>query len=165
MGLAFWAILLTLWTAPQAPAAAGGAALSVPKPGPMDLRPVCGMIVSRYPNWTATVVWKDGRVHHFDGAKNLFKFLDALATYAPGRRREDVRTIAVTEFYDLKKIEARTAFYVIGSDVVGPMGYELVPLATKAGAEEFLKEHFGTRILRFDEVTPDIIRRVDAKRP
>jgi hypothetical protein len=31
-----------------------------PKPGPMDLCPICGMIVSKYPDWTATVVWKDG---------------------------------------------------------------------------------------------------------
>ncbi len=165
MRLASWAILLALWAAPQAPAPTGGAALSVPKPGPMDLCPVCGMIVSRYPQWTATVVWKDGHVHHFDGAKDLFKFLHALATYAPGRTREDVRTIAVTDFYDLEKIDARTAFYVIGSDVVGPMGHELVPLATRADAEVFITEHFGARILRFDDITPDIIRRVDARRP
>jgi copper chaperone NosL len=165
IGLASWAILFALWAVPQAPAPAGGTVLSVPKPGPMDLCPVCGMIVSRYPGWTATVVWKDGHVHHFDGAKDLFKFLHGLATYAPGHKREDVRTIAVTEFYDLKKIDARAAFYVIGSNVIGPMGHELVPLATRADAEEFLKEHVGTRILRFDDVTPDVIRRVDAKRP
>jgi copper chaperone NosL len=163
--LASWAVLLSLWAAPQGHAAAGGAALSVPKPGPMDLCPVCGMIVSRYPDWTATVVWKDGHVHHFDGAKDLFKFLHDLAAFAPGRRRDDIRTIAVTEFYDLRKIDARTAFYVIGSDVVGPMGRELVPLATGADADEFRKEHFGTRILRFDDVTLDVIRRLDAAAP
>jgi nitrous oxide reductase accessory protein NosL len=41
----------------------------------------------------------------------------------------------------------------------------VVPLATRADAEEFLKEHHGTRILRFEEVTADVIRRVDARSP
>ena len=47
---------------------------------------------------------------------------------------------------------------------MGPMGHELVPLATKADAEDFLKDHLGTRILRFDDVTPEIIAKVDAGR-
>jgi hypothetical protein len=54
-------------------------------------------------------------------------FLRALTAYAPGRRREDVRSLAVTEFYDIEKIKARTAFSVVGSNVVGPMGHEWVP--------------------------------------
>ena len=83
----------------------------------------------------------------------------------PGHKREHVETIAVTDFYDLRKIAARTAFYVIGSDVVGPMGHELVPWATRADAEVFLTEHFGARVLRFDDVTQDVIGRLDAKGP
>ena len=70
----------------------------------------------------------------------------------------------VTEFYNLQKIDAAKASYVIGSDVMGPMGHELVPLGNKADAEEFLKDHKGKRILRYDEVTPDIVNQVDAGR-
>ena len=73
----------------------------------MDLCPVCGMIVSKYPNWTATVVWKDGHAHHFDGAKDMFKFLHALPKYAPGHKREDITTIVVTDFYDLEEDRGR----------------------------------------------------------
>jgi len=128
----------------------------------MDLCPVCGMIVSKYPNWTATVVWKDGHAHHFDGAKDMFKFLQALPKYAPGHKRDDIRFLAVTDFYNLEKIEAGKAFYVIGSDVMGPMGPELVPLATRADAEDFLKDHKGKLILGFSEVTPEIVTKVDS---
>ena len=98
-------------------------------------------IVSKYPVWTATVVWKDGHADHFDGAKDMFKFLQALPKYAPSHKRADIRFLAVTDFYNLEKIEAGKAFYVIGSDVMGPMGPELVPLATRADAEDFLKDH------------------------
>ena len=68
----------------------------------------------------------------------------------------------MTDFYNLEKIEARKALYVIGSDVMGPMGPELVPLATRADAEDFLKDHKGRRILRYDEVTPKIVAKVDS---
>ena len=162
MRLASAAILLALWAAPQADLAADGVPIPVPQPGQMDLCPVCGMIVSKYPNWIATVVWKNGHAHHFDGAKDMFKFLQALPKYAPGHKPDEIRFIAVTDFYNLEKIEARKALYVMGSDVMGPMGPELVPLATRADAEDFLKDHKGKRILRYDEVTPEIITKVDS---
>jgi nitrous oxide reductase accessory protein NosL len=162
MHFALAALLLALSAPPPAGQSPAGAPVSAPRPGPRDLCPVCGMIVSQYPNWVATVVWKNGHAHHFDGAKDLFKFLQALPKYAPNHKRSDIGMIAVTEFYDLKRIEATKAFYVAGSDVIGPMGHELVPLATRADAEDFLKDHKGKRILSFAEVTPDIIARVDA---
>jgi nitrous oxide reductase accessory protein NosL len=157
--------ILSLWAPLCANVAAGQTpALSTPapKPGPMDLCPVCGMLVSKYPNWAATVVWKNGRAQHLDGAKDMFKYLQALPKYASGRNRQDIELIFVTEFYNLEKIDARKALYVMGSDVMGPMGHELVPFATGADAEDFLKEHKGERILRFDEVTPEIVAKVDA---
>jgi len=156
------AILVALCAVPPVSLCADGVSFAVPKPGPMDLCPVCGMIVSNDPNWTATLVWKDGHAHHFDGAKDLFKFLQALPKYAPGHKREDIRFCLVTDFYNLEKVDAKKALYVIGSDVMGPMGHELVPLASKADAEDFLKDHKGKRIVSYDEVTTGIIDRVDA---
>jgi hypothetical protein len=46
------------------------------------------MVVSKYPAWVATVVYKDGHAHHFDGAKDLFKYLFDVPRYAAatGRR-------------------------------------------------------------------------------
>ena len=124
-----------------------------PKPGPKDLCPVCGMLVSKYPNWVATVVWKDERVRHFDGAKDLFRYLLELHTYEPGRRRAEIKMLTVTDFYNLEKIDARQAWYVIGSNVLGPMGHDMVPLASRADADDFLKDHKGRTILRFEDIT------------
>lgn len=150
-------LLLACWTALAS--AQGG--IAVPKPGPRDLCPVCGMLVTKYPNWTATVVYKDGHAHYFDGAKDMFKYLADLPRYAPGHQREDIKSIVVTEYYGLSKVDATQAFYVVGSDVLGPMGHELVPLETRADAEDFLKEHKGKQILRFDEVKPDLLKKLD----
>lgn len=86
----------------------------------------------------------------------MFKFLGDLAKYAPGHRKDDITGIYVTDFYNLERIDARQAIFVIGSDVLGPMGHELVPLASKADAHDFMKDHKGKRVLSFDMVKPEI---------
>ncbi|MFZ2161406.1 MAG: nitrous oxide reductase accessory protein NosL [Sideroxyarcus sp.] len=148
---------LTLWAA----FAAAQEGAVVPKPGAKDLCPVCGMLVSKYPNWIAVVRYRDGHAHFFDGAKDMFKYLHDLPKYAPGHSREDIAGMHVTEFYGLSKVDAHKAFYVIGSDVLGPMGHEFVPLEMRADAEEYLKDHKGKQILTFGQVSAAIIEQVD----
>lgn len=153
----FATLLFVFWAA-SAAAQEGGA---IPKPGANDLCPVCGMLVSKYPNWVAAAVYRDNHANFFDGAKDMFKYLHELEKYAPGHRKGDLAGLYVTEFYGLTRIDARKAYYVIGSDVLSPMGHELVPLETRADAEEFLKDHKGRGIFTFEQVTPEIIAKVD----
>jgi len=136
--------------------------IDVPDPQLRDTCPVCGMLVARYPAWIATVLYEDGHADHFDGAKDLFKYLFDLPRFAPGRSADGISAIGVTEYYGLTRIDAHAAWYVIGSDVLGPMGHELVPLESEADAREFKDDHQGTRILRFDEVSPELLERLDA---
>jgi nitrous oxide reductase accessory protein NosL len=138
--------------------------LKVPAPGPKDTCPVCGMFVARYPEWIATVLYKDGHAHHFDGAKDLFTYLLDMPRWAPGHSAGDIATIAVTDYYALARIDARGAWYVVGSDTLGPMGHELIPLGTREDAEGFLTDHAGRRILRFEDVTQELIRDLNAGR-
>ena len=153
-------LLVLIALAQPGPASATG--IDVPDPQLRDTCPVCGMLVARYPAWIATVVFGDGHAAHFDGAKDLFKYLFDLPRYAPDRTRGEISAIGVTEYYGLTRIDAREAWYVIGSDVLGPMGHELVPLATEADAEAFMEDHQGVRMLRFQEVTPELLQRLDA---
>jgi copper chaperone NosL len=152
-----WLLMLLLFAGPAA-----AATLDLPQPAPTTTCPVCGMFVTKYSAWVATVLYQDGHAHHFDGAKDLFKYLFDLTKWAPGHRAEDIRAIGVTHYYGLEPIDARQAFYVIGSDVLGPMGHELVPLETREEAEEFLRDHQGKAILRFDEIKKGLPERLDA---
>ena len=147
-------LLLATWVALAA-------AQAPPKPGSRDLCPVCGMLVSKYPNWVATIVYKDGHTHHFDGAKDMFKFWHEPAKFAAGHRREDMAAIWVTDFYGLARIDAKKALYVIGSDVLGPMGHEFIPLANAEDAAEFARDHKGRRTLRFDQVVRGMAEQID----
>lgn len=135
--------------------------IDLPAPGPRDACPVCGMFAAKYPDWVATILWDDGEAVHFDGAKDFFKYLADLAKYAPGRVREQIVGMGVTEYYGLARIDAQLAMFVIGSDVYGPMGHELVPLASEPDAADFMRDHAGKRLLRFDEVTADTLAALD----
>lgn len=143
------------------PLAALSKPVQLPAPGPRDTCPVCGMFVAPYPYWVATVLWRDGRAVHFDGAKDFFKYLLDLKKYAPGRQRADIQALGVTDYYGTRRIDATAAWYVIGSDVLGPMGHELVPLETEAEAREFMADHKGARVLRFADVTPALPAALD----
>jgi copper chaperone NosL len=133
------------FAAPSAPATAN--ALQ-----PKDKCPVCGMFVSKYPDWVATVTFKDATSLYFDGAKDFFTWYHNMQKFTPSRKQADIATITVNDYYTLKQIDASQAFFVIGSDVYGPMGKELVPFAKRADAHAFYKDHKGKIILRFSEV-------------
>ena len=135
---------------------AGLATAATPRPpGPKDRCPVCGMYVEKYPNWTATVVFEDGSQVFFDGPKDLFKFLLDPAKY--GHEESSIANVFVTDYYTTKLLNARETLFVVGSDVMGPMGPELVPIANPEHAESFRADHGGDHVLTFDQVTPDVI--------
>jgi len=117
--------------------------------------------VAKYPDWLAAVRFRDGSHVFFDGAKDLFKYLHDPKKYDPARRSADIQTIAVMDYYGLTWINARKAWYVLGSDVYGPMGRELIPLERETDAREFMRDHKGMRIIRYSEATPEVIKSLD----
>ena len=119
--------------------------------------PVCGMFVSKYPNWLARIHYDSpDKTEFFDGVKDMMVFYFTPQKYG-GISREAIRGIYVKDYYSLKWLAAKEAFYVVGSDVYGPMGHELIPFGSREAAESFNKDHHGKNILAFDEITPDLI--------
>ena len=57
------------------------------KPSPKDKCPVCGMFVAKYPDFIATIKYRDGSWVFFDGAKDMFKYYFAIEKYHPSRKR------------------------------------------------------------------------------
>ena len=127
-------------------------------PGEKERCPVCGMLVSPHRDWISQVRHDDGTTVFFAGCKDLFKYLLTLDKFAPTKDRKNVASVFVTNYYDGEVIPARSAFFVIGSNVMGPMGSELVAHRSVEAAEDFMEDHDGWRILRFDEVTETVLR-------
>jgi copper chaperone NosL len=131
------------------------------KPGPKDKCPVCGMFVAKYPDFIAVVTFSDGTRAFFDGVKDMMRCYFNPKKYYPSKKREDVARIHVTDYYSLDPVDGFKAFYVSGSDIYGPMGKELIPFEKEADAREFLRDHKGKSVLRFQDISADIVKRLD----
>ncbi|MGZ5059072.1 MAG: nitrous oxide reductase accessory protein NosL [Methylobacter sp.] len=128
-----------------------------------DRCPVCGMFVYKYPKWVAQIMFKDGTYYFYDGAKDMFKHIFDTTKYTPGKTAKNIKDIYVTDYYEVELIDAKSAFYVLGSDVLGPMGHELLPFKDQESAQEFLEDHKGKSIIRFQDVTPAVIESLDRR--
>lgn len=131
------------------------------KPSAKDKCPVCGMFVSEFPDFLAQIVFKDGFRAYFDGPKDMFKYFFEPGKYHPARKQADIASVYVTDYYTLKMIDGFEAHFVIGSDVLGPMGAELVPIAGEREAQTFMKDHKGKSTLGFKAVTLELVNSLD----
>ncbi|AHJ14073.1 NosL family protein [Sulfurospirillum multivorans DSM 12446] len=128
-----------------APTVASVTKIEVPKDAKC---PICGMFVAKYPQWVA--LYDGEKKFYFDGVKDMMKY-----AYA---RKLSSDKFYVSDYYKLSKLEATKAFYVIGSNVYGPMGSELIPFATQEEAETFSRDHNGQKVIAFDEITEALVK-------
>lgn len=126
------------------------------KPVEEDKCPVCGMPLSKHPDWVAVIMFKDGKHVKLHGPKNMFIFYFNIGKYDQKHEKKDVATMHVIDYSTKKHIKAQEAYYVIGSGVKSSMGDELIPFENSMFAETFKKEH-GGKIFTFNEITPEII--------
>lgn len=117
-----------------------------------DKCPICGMFVYKYPRWIAQLAYKN---HHysFDGCKDMMKYYFS--------DKNSPKEIIVRDYYTQKIINGREAYYVIGSNVLGAMGNELIPFKTLKSAKTFYFDHEGKKILRFNEITSKEVYKLD----
>lgn len=127
--------------------------------------PVCGMFVAKYPRWAAQIFYKHGDHEHkfsFDGVKDMMKFYFNPKKWGDYPVSKDmISKILVTDYYSQEAIDGSKAFYVIGSDVYGPMGNELIPFINENDAKIFKNDHDGTKIVRFDKIIEDEVYKLD----
>ena len=148
-----WFFSLPLWSGDADPL----------MPGPKDRCPVCGMFVAKYPDFIAIISFNDGTRVFFDGVKDMMKYYLNLRKYAPSKKAENIASIYVTDYYTMNLVDGVKAVYVTGSDVYGPMGRELIPFEKQGKAEEFIKDHDGKDVFKFFEITPEIVKGLDAR--
>lgn len=119
-----------------------------------DRCPVCGMYPARYPKSKCHIMAKDKKVYHFCSTRCLFQFLSNPKEYA----KTEVKPFLIwaVDYPTGEWIAGRTAHYVVGSKVQGPMGYEAFAFHKKESAEGFSRAE-GGKVLRFSQVSTDKI--------
>lgn len=116
----------------------------------------CGMLVDEAPRWIAGLTNPAGAEERFCCERCMFAYLRS-------PEGAGAREAWITEYYTQQRMPVGEVLFVVGSDITGPMGKALVPIAGRAAAEQFMKDHYGSRILTADEITLALLREVAGK--
>jgi copper chaperone NosL len=125
---------------------------------PGDECHVCGMLIVRFPGPKGEA-YASGRQRplKFCSTRDLFAWLLQPETSAVVQSIY-VHDVAQTDWAhpeDTRLIDARSAWYVVGSERLGAMGPTLAPFAESQAAQAFA-DRYGGRLLRFDDITLQI---------
>ena len=114
----------------------------------------CGMKIDPASAWHTELVGDDGKVTAFDTPRC------ALTSWRSGTT--PAKTIRVQEYYDRKPRDGHEVRFVIGGDVVGPMGPDLVPVDPPRSSK-FIQDHSADRALALDEITTQVLASIGSK--
>ena len=117
-----------------------------------DKCPICGMFLYKYPTWVSRINY-DEKSFSFDGIKDMMKFYFD--------NREGITDILVQDYYTQKTINAKSAFFALGSDVYGPMGNEIIAFKDIKSAKRFMLDHRAKKVLTFDVIDAKIVYKLD----
>ena len=111
----------------------------------------CGMVVDPKSAFQAELNMPDTGGHlAFDSPKCALKH----------RATRKVRTtLRVQEYYSRNWVDGSEVRFVVGSDVVGPMGKDIIPVSP-AQAEKFVKDHGGDKTLTLAEIDDAVLASV-----
>ena len=123
-----------------------GLALTAARAVPVGARcPVCGMYPARSPDWAGQIIFSNGDAQFFDSPVSLLLFLNDVPRYSAGRSSDDIVARYVTDVTSKEWIDAGAAFYVYGSNAMGPMRAGNLPaFAQRSAAEAFAQRRGGT---------------------
>ena len=120
-----------------------------------DQCPVCQMYPARYPKNRCQIMSSEKIIYHFCSTQCLFNFLKDSKQFV----NKDVKPIMiwVTDYPSGSWISAKTAYYLVGSKLQGPMGHEAFAFDKHAEALSTLHREGGT-VLMFPEVSIEKIK-------
>lgn len=98
--------------------------------------------------WRADLLRADGSRVRFDTPRCAF------LAWRTGR--VEAVGIELQEYYDRAWRKGEDLRFAIGSDVLGPMGAEVVPV-DPARAEKFARDHKATKVAPMSEVTAALL--------
>jgi nitrous oxide reductase accessory protein NosL len=108
----------------------------------------CGMRIDPESPWRTELLAADGSATSFDTPRC------ALTSWRSGKSQ--AIAVRVQEYYERKWRGGEEVRFVLGGDVVGPMGPDLVPV-DPSRVTKFIQDHGADRALRLEEVTLDVL--------
>lgn len=151
-------------------AAEGGPApalKSLPADGEMiisesDRCPVCAMFPARRPQSAAAMTLKSGETYYFCGNGCLLRAWLRPAAYL-GKNQEEIHRLVVRDYFSGRPIDGRTATWVAGSDVLGPMGPAIIALGDPDQLTTFTNRHGCKTVFTFDQVNDELWKKISRR--
>ena len=124
--------------------------------------PVYLVPLKKSPKWLCEATLKNGKKIQFASVKSMMqvfyhqdyfkrhKFIDS-----------DIKEMFVQDYLNGRKVNAKKAFYLFGSRIIGPHGDDLIPFETLQNAELFKLKNGGTRIMPYTKISKGLIRYLD----
>jgi len=132
-----------------------------PKIEPTKQCPLCGMYPARYPMFNCQIVFQDRSSEAFDSAVGLLVYL--LFPDDTGIQVKPVAKIYFKDYVNETWLESDKTFFVTGSDILGPMGVEFLPVDSEQAAEKLKIQEKGQEVIHFDEIDqPFMVRAAKA---
>ncbi|MFO0663794.1 MAG: nitrous oxide reductase accessory protein NosL [Polyangiaceae bacterium] len=111
----------------------------------------CGMLIVPESAFRTELLMPD------TGGKTSF---DTVKCALKKRATRKVRTtVRVQEYYSRTWTDGENVVFVVGSDVLGPMGKDLVPVAP-AQADKFVHDHGGDKTLKLGDISEAVLNGV-----
>jgi copper chaperone NosL len=119
--------------------------------GPKDRCPVCGMFPFKRPEHAAALVLDDGRTFYFCANRCLLRAWRETKRYL-NVHADAIERMVVLDFFSGTSLDAQTAMWVAGSDVIGPMGPSLATLRTSEDVVRFQARHGGATVFQMKQI-------------
>ena len=108
----------------------------------------CGMKIDPTSAWNADLIGMDGSPVRFDTPRCAF-------TYWRGGKMQ-AKDIRAQDYYERAWHDSAELKFVLGGDVLGPMGPDLVPVAAPR-AGKFVQDHSADKAVSATEVTTAVL--------
>jgi len=110
--------------------------------------------IDKYPKFEADIVLKNGKKIRFCCTKSMFHFYFKPSDFPEYNIKDekDFDKLIVKDYLDGTILDAKKAWYVFGSRLMGPHGDDLIPLSSKTKADLFVKRYGGTVVMDYKTV-------------
>ncbi len=124
--------------------------------------PVYILPLKKYNKWLCEAELKNKKKVQFVSVKSMMQVAEHEAYFKKhGVLSASIDKLYVQDFNTGRKIDAKKAFYVFGSRIVGPHGDDLIPFESESNARLFMMKNGGTKILPYAKLTKGLIRYLD----
>lgn len=125
-----------------------------------EVCPIKNVDIEKHKDWAGYVELKDGSIVALSSSKYTFAYM-LIVQKREGQ--DSVKSVYVTDYKNKKLINAKTAYYVFGSNIMSVGGDDVIPFALESDAKEFFKVNKGKQIYRFDRMTENFINYLDMR--